>query len=665
MKKIITSLMILFTCYVNAQEFKFGKVSKEELEEKMHPTDSSANAAYIYKYRKTLYSYTQAQGFYLTTEIHHRIKIYNKDGLNRANFEIGLYKNNSNKEKAYNIKGYTFNNINGKVEKTKLKKEHYFREKTSKNTNIIKIAFPNVKEGSVIDLKYTISSPFLRNIDEVQFQHDIPIKFLDITVEVPEYFQFKKASKGYYNIPPISSKRTDKIKFANKLTKNSQYVLSTSTVNLTKNIDKYRAKNIPALADNEPFVASIRSYRGGIKYELSYIKYPESSPKYYTTTWEDVSKQIYKSPNFGKEIEKTSYYQDDLSTLLTDAKTDIQKAVTIFEFVKSKIKWNGNYGKYVSEGVKKAYKDGVGNVAEVNLVLTSMLQSSGLKANPVLVSSITNSIPLFPTLDGFNYVIAMVELENGSYILLDATEPFSSPNNLPARALNWNGRKITKEGYSSWVKLTSKQHSSEEHIIKVSLDEEGVMEGFVRKKEQKLNALLTRKRLNNLDDDKIISDLEEKHEIEIDNYKLSNKNTLGKPVSQMFKFSSDNLVEEINGKLYINPLLFLTREKNPFKSEKRSFPIDFVSPWKENYKISIDIPEGYEIESLPEQMAIGLPENLGFFKFQAIKGKKGVQVNSILQFNSAKISPIVYQQIKQFYSEMITKQNEKIVLIKK
>lgn len=660
--------MILFTCYVNAQEFKFGKVSKEELEEKMHPTDSSANAAYIYKYRKTFYSYTQGQGFNLITEIHQRIKIYNKDGLDRANFEIGLYRNNSTKEKATNIKGYTFNNVNGKVEKTKLKKEHYFREETSKNTNIVKIAFPNVKEGSVIDLKYTISSPFVSNIDEVQFQHTIPIKNLDITIEAPEYFYFKKASKGYFSIPPVSSKKRGQISFSSK-TRSGKYVTNTtfhkSSIDYTKNIDKYLAKNIPAFPDSEPYLVSPRTYKGGIKYELSYTKFPNSTPKYYATTWEDVSKQIYKSTNFGKEIEKTSYYEDDLNTLLTDAKTDIQKAVTIFEFVKSKIKWNGNYGKYAREGVKKAYKNGVGNVAEVNLVLTSMLQSSGLKANPVLVSSITNSIPLFPTLDGFNYVIAMVELENGSYILLDATEPFSSPNNLPARALNWNGRKITKEGYSSWVKLTSKQHSSEEHIIKVSLDEEGVMEGFVRKKEQKLNALLTRKRLNNLDDDKIISDLEEKHEIEIDNYKLSNKNTLGKPVSQMFKFSSDNLVEEINGKLYINPLLFLTREKNPFKSEKRSFPIDFVSPWKESYKISIDIPEGYEIESLPEQMAIGLPENLGFFKFQAIKGKKGVQVNSILQFNSAKISPIVYQQIKQFYSEMIAKQNEKIVLIKK
>ena len=59
MKKIILALTLLITFLGNAQEIKFGKVSKEELEEKYHPIDSTVNAAYLLKERKTYYKHNQ------------------------------------------------------------------------------------------------------------------------------------------------------------------------------------------------------------------------------------------------------------------------------------------------------------------------------------------------------------------------------------------------------------------------------------------------------------------------------------------------------------------------------------------------------------------------------------------------------------------------------
>ena len=51
-------------------------------------------------------------------------------------------------------------------------------------------------------------------------------------------------------------------------------------------------------------------------------------------------KQIFKSNSFGAELNKTSYYKDDLAQILSVAKTDSDKLVAIFHFVKSKVKWN-------------------------------------------------------------------------------------------------------------------------------------------------------------------------------------------------------------------------------------------------------------------------------------------------------------------------------------
>ena len=138
--------------------------------------------------------------------------------------------------------------------------------------------------------------------------------------------------------------------------------------------------------------------------------------------------------------------------------------MNIFQFVKRKVKWNGYKGLSLDKTLKRAYEEGSGNVAVINLMLTSILRKAGLRANPVLVSTRSNGIPFFPTRNGFNYLITAVSIGNET-ILLDASEFYSFPNLLPKRALNWRGRLIMKDGSSSWINLTSGASSKEQVAI--------------------------------------------------------------------------------------------------------------------------------------------------------------------------------------------------------
>lgn len=677
MKKIILALTLMITIIGNSQEIKFGKVSKTALEEKFYPGDSTANAAYLFKERRTYYKFNKNTGFQIINEFHHRIKIYNKEGFDEANFKIVYYKPESgDNEYIANLKGYTFNiDSDGKVSKVKLNSKNIFDEKLNKYRSVKKITMPNIKEGSVIDLVYKHVSPYERTIDDLKFQTYIPIKKLYTKIEIPEWFVFNKVNKGYYAISPKSHTKQGRISFTQRVrtdrraangfggTMRSSEVYN-NNIDLKYNVDEYIAENIPALDANEPFVSNIQNYFGGMKYEISATKFPNSRVKTYTNSWENVSKQIYRSPNFGSELEKTNYFKDDLNIILASAKGDVQKAVAIFEFVKSKVKWNNYYGKYADKGVKKAYKEGTGNVAEINLILTAMLREAGLGANPVLVSTRSHGVPLFPTLQGFNYVISFVEFTDGSTMLLDATEPYAIPNVLPVRALNWNGRKVTKVGYSTWINLNPTKHSSESNSLKVKIDEEGTVSGLLRTNEEMLNAMLGRIKYNHFSKEEVVSKLEETYNIEIDNFRISNKENSYKPYSRMIQFSSDDLVEGINGKLLINPLLFFTLKTNPFKSDKRTFPVDFASAWKESNNISIEIPQGYTPESIPEQLAIGLPDNLGFFKFKIVHNGQTINVSSVLQINTPILGSNYYSSLKEFYTQAVAKQMEKIVLVK-
>ena len=64
----------------NAQDFRLGKVSIEELKEKVHPKDSSAAAAILFEKGVSNLVYNQTSGFEIELVVKARIKIYKKEG---------------------------------------------------------------------------------------------------------------------------------------------------------------------------------------------------------------------------------------------------------------------------------------------------------------------------------------------------------------------------------------------------------------------------------------------------------------------------------------------------------------------------------------------------------------------------------------------------------
>ena len=82
---IIGLFLIVVALKTNAQEFKLGKVSVAELEEKEHPKDPSAVAAILFKKGDVRFEYSQDKGFEMVTVVKTRIKIYKKEGYEWAN----------------------------------------------------------------------------------------------------------------------------------------------------------------------------------------------------------------------------------------------------------------------------------------------------------------------------------------------------------------------------------------------------------------------------------------------------------------------------------------------------------------------------------------------------------------------------------------------------
>lgn len=670
MKVFILSIIIIALVNISySQEYKYGKVSKVELMEKFNPKDSSASATILYKKHRVYYLYNKEKGFEVVTEIVQKVKIYNQGGFDYATSEISLYKGDSEEEKVTGLKGVTYNIENGEIIESKLGKGGIFKEELSKYRNQTKFTMPNIKEGSVIEFKYDIRSPFSHNIDEIPFQYKIPVKRIEVVVEIPEYYGFNPRTKGYLPFSPKTSKKKGSITFNNKqrsggggfnTTKTS---FSTTKVDYITNISTINLNDVPALKD-EKYVNSINNYRASIKYELAHTKFPNSYFESYTNSWDDVVDKIYKYDDFGGELAKTNYFKSDIDALINGVSSNTERIALIFNYVKSKMNWNNYTGYTCSDGVRKAYKDNVGNVAEINLMLTSMLRYAGLDANPTLVSTRSHGIPLFPTREGFNYVVCAVNIEGGN-ILLDATNKYAYPNILPERALNWFGRIIKKDGSSLQIDLMPVKKSKEMATIFYSLSDDGTANGKIRNQFSDQNALRFRGNYTGVDEDDYLEKMENKYGgIEISDYEVKNMKDLSKLVTESYSFSFENAFEAIGDKLYMSPLLFLTEDENPFKSEKREYPVDYSYPRFSKYMVNIQIPEGYQVETIPEAMAMGLPDNLGVFKYNISSKGNSIQVIINQEINSAIIPPRYYIALKEYYSKLVQKETEKIVLSK-
>ncbi len=664
MKFIIVFLVAGFSA--EAQEYELGEVTKEELEEKSHPLDPSAGAAILFSKGQTYMVYSDNSGFDLVTEVEMKIKIYTKEGYEWANKVIPYYSNESTREKVDIAKAVTYNLIDGSVKKTKLKSEGEFDEEVNKFWKQKKIVMPDVKEGSIIEYRYTLRSPLIEQFPDWQFQEGIPVNHSEYTTRIPEYFVYNTNFRGFLAPKVTNTKVSKSISITSKERSEGRVTKTTFTTDKIDYIEmqtSYVLDKLPAMKE-ESFVGNILNYTAGIEHELTTVKYPNTPARSYSSTWEDVVKTIYRYDGFGPELERTGYFEKDVDALLAGQKTPADKALTLFTYVKNRMNWNGYHGYSCNDGVKKAYNDKVGNVAEINLMLTSMLRYAGLTANPVLVSTRSNKIALFPNRTAFNYVIAAVEID-GKTVLLDATSKSAMPNILPPRAINWIGRLIRNDGSSLSIELTPQANAREAINVAVQLDAQGKVTGKARDQYFDHNAYYFRENFGNVSKESCIEQMEKKHKgMEIGSYNIVDDKSLTKPVLEEYEFSHTGICDIVGDKIYFSPMLFLAQAENPFRQEKREYPIDFIFPHQDKYVITIGIPAGYVVESSPAAINLVVQEGIGSFKYNIAVVNNTIQLMVVTDINVAAISQEYYPTIKDFFQKMIEKQNEKVVLKK-
>ena len=657
MMKIIQALLLcnVFAATLSAAEpeikAKYGKINEEEVKMQYYAKDSSAEAVVLYEEGDISFDYDNISGIKIIFRYFGRIKILKKSVLDRSIIKIPLHQGSfDERELLSHLDGCTYNWENGKVVASKLTKESIFHEHIVDKKYQDKLSFPNIKEGSVFEYRYTKETPFSVSItpDSWFFQSDIPVQWSELNMTIPEGFKYRMLKGGY--LPFL----------VNDMGRASIKLSDWETI---ANTYRMAVKYAPAF-HNEAFVTSKRDYISRLDFELTSIEFPNKSVKNYTDTWEHLAKTLLKTDHYEESFRRTGF----LSPIIEDLKATkdtTEKIKKAFEYVSKNLEWNNKVSVFTYKDAKVVFENKGGNVTEINLILVSLLKAIGFDANPVILSTRGNGKinQVYPSLEQFNYTVACVSL-NGKDILMDATDPFAKPGMLPERCLTRIGRLIKEEG-SRFVSLVPTEKNMRFEMLTASLNTEaGEIKGNTVISKGGYEAHEMREAIKEQGESNLLKDFKKSNsEWKIENVKLENKDNNAESIKLLFDFSFPENISA--GTIYLNPMLSGRVESNPFTEKERIYPVDLTATSDHAYIATIKVPPGYVVEEIPKPATVALPDNLGKFTYIINATPDAIKISSRITLNEFYFDPTEYELLKNFYDLIVQKHTEQLVLKKK
>ena len=670
-----TALLSALGAQAQTEPIKFGKPDPKDFTAAPFVGDSAAAAVVLCDYGTTGFSYIN-NDFKLVSERITRIKILKKAGYETATVRVPLYHRNENEEKVTALRGMTYNLVNGQVVKTKLDVGTNFTEELTPNVRVRKFTLPEVREGSVIEYAYTVTSDFFFNFQDWTFQRDIPVRWSEFHANIPEYFHYTMSMQGYHALA-LQNQEENTTQFAIHTAgqdRGSGFTASreapTTDVVMARVTNYHWAmKNVPAFRD-EPFMTTSADYVDRISFQLAGMKFPGEGYRSVAGTWEKVESELLASESFGLQLDRGGFLKDQVLPLVAKYPDVRERAAAVRHLVMSSVRYDGTDRYEAPASLRKAYDAHRGTAADVNLLLISALRMAGVQAQPLLLSTrdhgrLNQTLPL---IERFNYVVALVPLGAGQDLLVDATEPLLPCGILPERCLNQVGRLVMKKtGESRWVDLTPTQRNVHYQQVNMLLSAQGGLSGKVHEEHGGYAGVDARQELAQLGEKKYLAQLVAPHPgWTVPKCTVSAREEVGKPLALDYEFAQAADDNATGGTLYLSPLREFASEQNPFRHDDRLFPVDFATAQDETTMINLTLPEGYELAETPKPMAVELPDGGGrYFYSVTPTGPGTVQVMSRLNLRKPVYAAEEYVHLREFYRLMREKQGEKLVIKKK
>ena len=630
---------------VSKQIPAFGNIDVGELKMDDCPFFPGAPAINLLKYEEVTLSVFPNSTTQVVTLTRYRIKILKKGGFKYANIVIDYGKNDT---KITNVEGATYNlDEGGQIKISPVEKTDIYEIKTSKAKKTITFAFPQVKEGSVIEYQYIRRDKRSYFIPSWYFQSNIPNLLSACKISRPDFSMFQKKVTGDWPLEQDSL-----LDYSAELDKKQL-------------INYYAMKNVPGFSP-EPYMSSSRDYR----YRIDFMTAPTESlyaafVRQSNNIWQGANSWLLQSEYFGgqfnSKIPDSRKFIDSVKRL-----HDVSARINaVYKYVKQKIKWN-NYYFLLSRDMDEVWKEGEGTSAEINLSILNLLRKCDVLCFPVLYSTRLNGEVdyNFADLSQFNTVnIAVVN--NKRFNLLDGTNRWLSYDIPPLNVVNRTGMLIDPINHSKINIDFDRKLLWDSVYVYASIDSRGTLKGKVVKKYFDLARSI---KLQNETADDVEDELENKgvlansSDIQTDSsYQLDKENEL-LPLTEVSTFHYE--LPLTNEFYFLNPFLFSGFSKNPFSDTARKTDVDFVSNTASVTIIEIKLPQEIKVEKLEKDDTIKTPDSSVAFRYHNEIKNDTIYINCSFEINKPIVARDRYPALRRNFQNIYALLNNQVLLRK-
>ena len=635
---LIAACCLFANSLLTAQEFPdFGIINNEERDLKQCTFDKDANAVVLLHEAFSDYD-DQHQ---LITVHHIKIKILKEKGIESANVSIPFYRSNDF-EQITMVEGMTINMVDNNPVQTKLDRKSIYTKKTNERWGEMVFAFPAIKAGSIIEYKYRSAMKHYGGLKDWDFQEELPVMMSRYTLVI---------------LPNAE--------FAYRVNKTLDIPITVKTQSFNGGV-YFEMKNVPGLG-NEPYMDARKDYLQKVTFQLSGLGMGGSNKKKYTTSWEEVTRELMMEENFGAQLNKNIGGTDDFIKQIKTLALPEEKMKGVFNYVRNNMVWNNMYSMYTTRGVKDAWQTKSGNSGEINLLLINLLKEAGLESYPMLVSERFNGKvdKSYPFMDQFNSVFACVIISNKKYYL-DATDKNIPAHITPSTILNTTAFVVNRKA-GGLINITNDTLVFKENVIAdLTVAGDGTVSGEVSIKSTDYARI---KRLEDYKEDKIKflarSFIVDGTAISAKDIEITNVENDSLALVQQGKISGRL---NTTGDYTFLPLnLFTGFDFNPFLSNNRLSNINFGYRRSIILNVTIQLPPDYVVDEMPKSIKLSDPDKDISYMRHITHDKEINLIRCMMQFEFKKslYETDMYPIVKEVYQRIFEYLKEPVLLKRK
>ena len=656
----LTLTFFLFPFLARAQpgqpDMTFGGVTQETFAPTVYSIDSNANAVYLFDHGVVSYDPAyQHNGYCIVFERHVRLRILHKNALGLATLSLQALHRNKTWTYIDDVRGATYNLEAGKVVVTKVDKSNIFKDKNT-DYDIEKIAFPNAREGSVIEYSFRIVYPGYAYIPEWDFQQGYPVLWSQYDVTVPQLFDYFVKNQGYR---PYTIDSTDHTSgsFSIWFNAGAGGVWSGPVIHRFWALDDILPLEKPA-----PYTTALSNHVQKVQFQLAGVRFGDYT-KTYHSSWPELTGELLQNPNFGEALaDRNRWLDEGLQKIEAKGDDPMLTARKLYAYVRDQFTCIGDRGVYLSVPLKKTWEDRKGAEADLNLLLTTMLRHVGFEASPVLLSTRDHGYPVesFPMLSDYNYIIVRV-MVGDRYYLLDASRPVVGFGELPERCYNSTAHAVDSS-HDAWPLVPDSV--TERRITRVQLtnDSTGGCSGSYTRTSGIFESMEMRTRLKRETPTEFFDNLRKS----LPDYKQMGQagfDSLSTP-EEPLGWHYDMSYHFTQRTLYFNPILHERITADPLVDPDRDYPVEMPYCVDNTYLLSMEIPHGYAVEQLPRSARYTLEDSSCVFEYLVSSNGKTIDLRIKLQLKKTIYPVPQYSGLRDFYALIVQKEKEPFIFKK-